>query len=673
MPTRSICPPVTPGAAARRRVGPVVGLALVVLAASALAVPHPARAATLAVLNTGDAGAGSLRAALAAASSGDEITFSIASGSVITLTSGPLIPGVDVTITGGGQVLDGGGVQGILVVPAGRTVAISGLTLQHGLHNPGGAIDSAGTLSLRDMVFTDNATANTATASEGGAINSSGSLSVVDSTFSRNAARVWVPLAMGEGGAINAAGTTTISGSTFSSNEAYIAGDVDASGPLTVENSTFSGSTGTHAGSIHALDVSLASVTIAGAVTHGAAVLLNGNATLVNTSISGTTWLDPDVVAYDCSISSPYFSSGSDGTIVSDSHNLIGDGSCDTGSPTRLSGDPLLGTLADNGGTTLTMLPAAGSPLVNAGDNAACPALDQRGATRTRAALNPCDIGAVDLGGPSPLATTTTATVSRTAISSGAAISDTATVRAISITAPQRDAPVADPTGTVTFTYCHDTLAAPVSCTSGTQIGDPVAVGPAAGDGSVSAVLAGWVPPAGFGYYLLHAVYSGDDVYASSADDGTGQLVAVVVGRVPMLQVDASGIAASGSVRACVVFFGPGTDVVFSFAGTAVSATVTADGDGSACATLTLPENATGALDVVVTGTDEVDRPVELTHTVYPLPATDALAPPAAPGPAGGGPASAPLASLLGLAALATAARTIRRRAADRDPGPARS
>lgn len=63
----------------------------------------------------------------------------------------------------------------------------------------------------------------------------------------------------------------------------------------------------------------------------------------------------------------------------------------------NLSGlDPQLGPLTDNGGTTLTHLPLAGSPLINAGDAAVsgAPALDQRERARIIGAA--IDIGAVE-------------------------------------------------------------------------------------------------------------------------------------------------------------------------------------------------------------------------------------------------------------------------------------
>lgn len=60
-----------------------------------------------------------------------------------------------------------------------------------------------------------------------------------------------------------------------------------------------------------------------------------------------------------------------------------------------LFADPLLGPLADNGGPTRTLLPAAGSPAINAGGATACPGLDQRGVLRPQGAA--CDIGAAEV------------------------------------------------------------------------------------------------------------------------------------------------------------------------------------------------------------------------------------------------------------------------------------
>lgn len=59
-----------------------------------------------------------------------------------------------------------------------------------------------------------------------------------------------------------------------------------------------------------------------------------------------------------------------------------------------LFADPLLGPLADNGGPTETRALLAGSPAINAGNAAACPATDQRGVGRPQG--SGCDIGAYE-------------------------------------------------------------------------------------------------------------------------------------------------------------------------------------------------------------------------------------------------------------------------------------
>lgn len=58
-------------------------------------------------------------------------------------------------------------------------------------------------------------------------------------------------------------------------------------------------------------------------------------------------------------------------------------------------GNNLLGTLANNGGRTQTMLLLSGSPAINAGNNATCPTTDQRGILRPQGGV--CDIGAVEM------------------------------------------------------------------------------------------------------------------------------------------------------------------------------------------------------------------------------------------------------------------------------------
>src|SRR5262249_36151043 len=68
---------------------------------------------------------------------------------------------------------------------------------------------------------------------------------------------------------------------------------------------------------------------------------------------------------------------------------------CPVGAVGCFNADPLLGSLQDNGGFSLSLRPEIGSPAIDAGNAANCPADDQRGIARPQGAQ--CDIGAVEL------------------------------------------------------------------------------------------------------------------------------------------------------------------------------------------------------------------------------------------------------------------------------------
>jgi hypothetical protein len=118
----------------------------------------PASAATITVANTNDAGAGSLRQAIADAAAGDTIALGVSG--TITLTTGELVIGKDLTIAGPGasQLTISGnaasrvffinpGAPGATTGPPATTpiVNIAGLTLANGKAKGGnGATGSAG-------------------------------------------------------------------------------------------------------------------------------------------------------------------------------------------------------------------------------------------------------------------------------------------------------------------------------------------------------------------------------------------------------------------------------------------------------------------------------------------------------------------------------------------------
>ena len=90
-----------------------------------------------------------------------------------------------------------------------------------------------------------------------------------------------------------------------------------------------------------------------------------------------------------------------EGVVGAGSFNLIGDGGGEEGLDgfnlfnltDTVTGDPLLGPLADNGGPTLTHALLPGSPAIDAGNDAVAETVDQRGLARN---VNGVDIGAFE-------------------------------------------------------------------------------------------------------------------------------------------------------------------------------------------------------------------------------------------------------------------------------------
>jgi CSLREA domain-containing protein len=174
--------------------------------------------------------------------------------------------------------------------------------------------------------------------------------------------------------------------------------------------------------------VTLTNVTVSGNVaegtpTGGGGLFLQGDSTLTNVTVSNNTAdigggvffdtqtahtyiLKNTIVAGNHSASNQecgFFPPVDPLPTVSAGHNISGNDTCNFHDPTdKAAADPQLLPLANNGGPTDTMGLAGTSPAIDAGDPAACPALDQRGVAR----LGTCDIGAFEyyppLKGPPP-------------------------------------------------------------------------------------------------------------------------------------------------------------------------------------------------------------------------------------------------------------------------------
>jgi len=430
-----------------------------ILIASVLFVALPVRpayAATLVVTNTNDSGTGSLRQAIATASAGDTIIFDASlSGHTISLAS-TLTLSNSITIDGGGQsiIVSGNNSVQVMVINNGVTTTLNSLTMTHGFTGDnGGGINNSGILTITNSTVSYN-TARTSGGSwtEGGGIYNTGALTITNSTLSNNVAKgqdnsLSNGTVIAFGGGIYNTGTLTITNSTFSSNSASNisgstvniqseGGGIYNSGTVTIKNSTFSSNTANAntTGNISSIggggiyDVSSNPLTITNStfyanstsgtnldtVLSGGIFKNGGTLTLTNSTFSnnsstgiaggiftgGTLNYANTILANSTSENGTHVDCYHSGAIGTNIQNIV-QHSNGCGTP-YLTSDPKLGTLQYNGGPayTYTMAPLAGSPALDAGNDAACAAdpvdnLDQRGAPRPYGAH--CDIGALEL------------------------------------------------------------------------------------------------------------------------------------------------------------------------------------------------------------------------------------------------------------------------------------
>ena len=322
--------------------------------------------------------------------------------------SGDLDVTSEITITGAGATataIEGGGdgtrADRVFHVLPGGDLTLRDLTVRDGQATTnsatslGGGIYNQGVLDLADCVVADN------DANAGGGVFNAGTLTVDSCTFSGNDAED-VAITNAQGGALMSSATLAdvqITASTFSGNSADLAGHAIfvTNGTLALENSTLSGNLGSGDAAlvIQNADVVLTNTTIVGNSVVGlSAFSFNETNTLdvANTIVANNG-------GNECSISglSP---------ILTITNSLSSDATC-TGFDLP-NVNPQLGSLADNGGPTLTHLPLPGSPAIDAGAASPCPDLDQRGAPRPvdgdGDTTAECDIGAVEAPEPGALA-----------------------------------------------------------------------------------------------------------------------------------------------------------------------------------------------------------------------------------------------------------------------------
>jgi hypothetical protein len=415
--------------------------------------PSGIDAAQFDVTNTNDSGAGSLRQAIAdaATAAGDDVVVVQPGLGTITLTTGAIDYGAGalgiVTVQGNGVPVDANGASTAITNSSPVSINIDDVTVTGATGN---AVDgAAGGVTITNSTFTgNNRAANT----------SSGPLVILDSRITGNTGLGDVintssgalvitrtSIVDNAGNAGNtASGEVTISRSTLSGNlnrgfnsasgnltfiESTISGNGDpgintSNGAITLIRSTVSGHIGT--GGPGGVRTSSGEITLVNSTvtdnssdSEGGGIQSDtGNVTLVYATVTSNS--SPasaniefigggSLTSFGAVIALPGGGGANCALIaatVSNGYNFSDDASCAlTGTGDTENGpNPQLGALADNGGPTVTRLPAPNSPLLDVIPIASCPfdgvTVDQRTVTRPQG--NGCDIGAVEVEVPGP-------------------------------------------------------------------------------------------------------------------------------------------------------------------------------------------------------------------------------------------------------------------------------
>jgi len=363
--------------------------------------------------------------------------------SAITLTSGQLSPTGELSIIGPGAnilSISGNNNSVIFNIGSGATVTISALTITQGKGSSNGGglyIASNATLNVTNSILSGNS------APQGGGLASFGTVNVTNSTISGNSGNL--------GGGIANAGTLNVTNSTISGNSAKSGNgggvSVTNSSSANITNSTISGNSASSSGgglqNNSNCTLNITNTTISGnSATNGGGINSGGNLTLTNSTLSGNSASSQGgginntgtLNLSNSTLSGNSATAGNGGglrntstsnlanniianslnggdvkntsTINQTAPNLVEDGTLSG----AITGDPSLGALQNNGGTTSTHALLSGSIAIDKGDSTLLPAdsrdldgdsntteplpLDQRGYTRVIGSQ--VDLGAVE-------------------------------------------------------------------------------------------------------------------------------------------------------------------------------------------------------------------------------------------------------------------------------------
>jgi len=286
-----------------------------------------------------------------------------------------------------------------------NTAVLDGFTITAGNANGassygsgGGMYNSGSNPSLTNMTFSTNSAID-----GGGMANVSSSPNLTNVIFNSNSAE-------DGGGMFNSGGNPVLTNVLFSGNSAsYIGGGLfNTTSNPSLTNVLFNSNSAVDIGGgmVNQINSSpnLENVTFynnSAGNWGGGMANSNSSPSLINVTLNANTAISGGGI-YN-TVTSPivknsivWGNTGGElanfnGSVPVVTYSIVQGGYVGTG---NLEVDPLLGTLANNGGFTQTMALGAGSPAINSGTNTGCPATDQRGVTRPQGGQ--CDIGAYE-------------------------------------------------------------------------------------------------------------------------------------------------------------------------------------------------------------------------------------------------------------------------------------
>ncbi len=293
----------------------------------------------------------------------------------------------------------GGGIYNDQSSPTVANLVIDGNAAGYaggGVFNGGSATFNGFSPTFTNVIFKGN----TAAYIGGGLYTSDASPTLTNVVFNGNSAGA-------AGGMYNSGGSSALTNVTFMGNSSQSDGGglLDAGGGSTLANVTFSGNSADQGGGLfNGGNSTLANVTLNGNSAQKGGGMYNGGASLLtNVTFSGNSASEGGGIYNGWGVTplienSIFWGNGTE--IVNDSlssvtinHSIVQGGY--PGGANIINADPQLGPLRNNGSFTQTMALQAGSPAIDAGDNATCAAYDQRGVPRPQGPA--CDLGAFEV------------------------------------------------------------------------------------------------------------------------------------------------------------------------------------------------------------------------------------------------------------------------------------